>query len=459
MTEYTTYSYDDKTNLPQPTFEWELGNPYTPRVSFHFNPKVSNYHYGVKHPMKPFRLMLTDHLISGYGLHKIMDLYQTREATKEELLQFHSEEYINFLSKVTPNNINKMPRGTFEKFNIGDDCPIFQNIFDYCSLYAGASLDATRKLINGQSDIAINWSGGLHHAKKNFPSGFCYINDIVLSILNLLRYHPRVLYIDIDLHHGDGVQEAFYTTDRVFTISFHKYNGEFFPATGDIDETGYSTGKHFALNVPLEDGIDDDSYINLFKSIIDPLITSYKPTVIVQQCGADSLGHDRLGCFNLNIKAHGECVKFVKSFGIPMLVVGGGGYTPRNVSRLWTYETGILNGVLLPKKLPDCIPFRDFFGPDYSLYPVLDDLYENKNSKKYLEDIRIRCLENIRYLQGAPSVRCDAELIPTENINALTEEEEEIIRELNEEQDDNDDSQSWRLQQIEKENNRISEFL
>ena len=93
MTESTTFSYDEKTKLSQPTFEWELGNPYTPRVSFHFNPKVSNYHYGVKHPMKPFRLMLTDHLISGYGLHKIMDLYQTREATKEELLQFHSEEY------------------------------------------------------------------------------------------------------------------------------------------------------------------------------------------------------------------------------------------------------------------------------------------------------------------------------------------------------------------------------
>lgn len=93
-------------------------------------------------------------------------------------------------------------------------------------------------------------------------------------------------------------------------------------------------------------------------------------------------------------------MKFVKSFGLPMLVVGGGGYTPKNVSRLWAYETGILNDVLLPEDIPENIPFRDSFGPDYSLYPVLDDLYENKNSKKLLEDIRIRCLENIRYLQG-----------------------------------------------------------
>lgn len=402
--------------------------------------------------MKPFRLMLTDHLVSSYGLHKIMDLYETREATKQEMCNFHAEEYIEFLAKVSPDSLAKIPKDTLEKFNIGDDCPIFQNIFNYSSLYTGASLDASRKLINDQSDIAINWSGGLHHAKKNSPSGFCYINDIVLAILNLLRYHPRVLYIDIDLHHGDGVQEAFYTTDRVFTLSFHKYNGEFFPGTGNYDEIGCSNGKHFAMNVPLDDGIDDDSYINLFRSIVDPLITTFKPTVIIQQCGTDSLGHDRLGCFNLNIKAHGECVKFVKSFGIPMLVVGGGGYTPRNVSRCWAYETGILNNVLLPEQLPEDLPFRHCFGPDFSLYPVLDNLYENKNSKKLLEDMRIRCLESIRFLGGAPSVRMDAQSIPTQDISGMTEDEEEVINELNKE------SERWRLEQIEKENSRLREY-
>ncbi|CCE64242.1 hypothetical protein TPHA_0H00320 [Tetrapisispora phaffii CBS 4417] len=447
----STFSYDIKTKDSQPMFEF--GSTYSPRVSYHYNPKVSNYHYGVKHPMKPFRFMLTDHLVSSYGLHNIMDLYETREATKEELLQFHSEDYVEFLSKVSPDNISKMPRGTFDKYNIGDDCPIFQNIYEYCKLYAGASLDASRKLINDQSDIAINWSGGLHHAKKSNPSGFCYVNDIVLATLNLLRYHPRVLYIDIDLHHGDGVQEAFYTTDRVFTVSFHKYNGEFFPGTGNYDEIGCAEGKHFAMNVPLNDGIDDDSYINLFKSVMEPIITSFKPTAIIQQCGADSLGHDRLGCFNLNIKAHGECVKFIRSFGIPMVVVGGGGYTPRNVSRLYAYETGILNNVLLQSELPEDMPFRNQFGPDYSLYPVLDDLYENMNSKKYLEDLRIRCLEHIRYLQGAPSVRMDAELIPTQDITGLTVEEEEMIKELNQ------DDEQQRLMQIEKENAKLGEFM
>ncbi|KAH3901622.1 histone deacetylase HOS2 SCDLUD_001388 [Saccharomycodes ludwigii] len=447
-----TFQYDQKTKESYPLFQLNNSHPINkPRVSYHFNGNVSRYHYGVKHPMKPFRLMLTDHLVSSYGLHKIMDLYETRKATKEELTDFHSKDYIDFLEKVTPENTNKFPRGTLDTFNIGDDCPIFQGLYDYSAYYAGASLDASRKLINGQSDIAINWSGGLHHAKKSQPSGFCYVNDIVLAALNLLRFHPRLLYIDIDLHHGDGVQEAFYTTDRVFTVSFHKYNKElFFPGTGDVDEDGIDRGKHYALNVPLQDGIDDDSYINLFKSIIEPLITSYRPTCIILQCGADSLGHDRLGAFNINIKAHGECARFVKSFGLPMLVVGGGGYTPKNVSRLWTYETGIMNDVLLNNELPHGIPFRENFGPDYSLNPVLDDLYENKNPKKYLEDIRIRCLENIRYLQDAPSVRMDADIIPTRDITGLTQDEEQLIKEWNEEDE--------RFKSMEKDKTRVGEY-
>ena len=155
-------------------------------------------------------------------------------------------------------------------------------MYDYSAIYAGASLDATRKLISGMSDIAINWSGGLHHAKKFEPSGFCYVNDIVLSIINLLRVHPRVMYTDIDLHHGDGVQEAFYNTDRVMTVSFHKYNGEFFPGTGSVDEVGIGSGKNYAINVPLRDGIDDESYIRLFKLIMEPLITKFQPTLVFQ---------------------------------------------------------------------------------------------------------------------------------------------------------------------------------
>lgn len=142
------------------------------------------------------------------------------------------------------------------------------------------------------------------------------------------------------------MEQAFFSTDRVMTLSFHKYDKDnFFPGTGNWDDVGGGPGKHYALNVPLKDGIDDDSYIRLFKSIVEPVINNYQPGSVVLQCGADSLGCDRLGCFNLNIKAHGACVEFVKSFGLPLLVLGGGGYTPRNVSRLWAYETSFVTPI------------------------------------------------------------------------------------------------------------------
>ncbi|OBA22715.1 hypothetical protein METBIDRAFT_36343 [Metschnikowia bicuspidata var. bicuspidata NRRL YB-4993] len=423
-----TFSTDTKTTAQQPLYQM-LRQLALKNVLYHYNNQAAHFHYGPHHPMKPFRLMLTDHLVLLYKLHEKMDLYEPRAATKDELMAFHSEDYVEFLQRITPELAAKMDTDKLAQFNIGDDCPIFDGMYAYSLVYSGATLDASRKLISGMSDIAINWSGGLHHAKKAEPSGFCYANDIVLAILNLLRVHARVMYIDIDLHHGDGVQEAFNLTDRVMTVSFHKFNGEFFPGTGAIDEVGIDKGLGYSVNVPLKDGIDDDSYLALYKLIVEPLITKFRPTCIVQQCGADSLGYDRLGCFNLNIRAHGECVKFTKSFGIPMLVLGGGGYTPRNVSRLWCYETSVLNDVTLEPKIPSSIPTYEWFGPDYSLHPPLDGRLDNKNLKKYLDCVRQHVLEQLRTIDAAPLVRMD-EIPP--DLSGLTEEEEEMLKELNE---------------------------
>lgn len=390
-------------------------------VSWHANPEVEKHHFGMKHPMKPWRLTLTKELVMAYGMHTAMDAYLSRPATVDELVEFHKDDYIEFLSSVTPQNLTiNYPwlkpdaveyAGPF--FGVSEDCPIFDGLFDYCSLYAGASIDAARKLTMHQSDIAINWSGGLHHAKKAEASGFCYINDIVLAILQLLRHHPRVLYIDIDVHHGDGVEQAFWSTDRVLTLSFHKYDKIFFPRTGPLDDTGpthsSNPGAHHSLNVPLNDGIDDDSYRWLFESVVGPCITTYHPTAIVLQCGADSLGHDRLGCFNLNIRGHGACVAFVKSFQIPLLVVGGGGYTPRNVARAWAHETSICIDADqdLDPTLPLHTPFRHHFaeeGP--TLFPQLHGTrFENQNPRSYLETIVTAIHEQLRYMQGAPSVQ------------------------------------------------------
>ena len=152
-------------------------------------------------------------------------MYRPRAATPDDARAFHAPDYIDFLTTITPSAATSHKRAAVaavRQFAHGDDCPIFPGLWPYCSLYTGGSLGAAVKLNTGTADIAINWAGGLHHAKKGSASGFCYVNDIVLAILELLKYHARVLYVDIDVHHGDGVEEAFLTTDRVLTVSFHK---------------------------------------------------------------------------------------------------------------------------------------------------------------------------------------------------------------------------------------------
>ncbi|KAL7751528.1 histone deacetylase [Sorochytrium milnesiophthora] len=371
------------------------------RVAYFYDPDVGNYHYAPGHPMKPHRIRMTHSLIMNYGLFRDMSIYRPKPATKEEMSRFHSDEYLDFLYRVTPDNMDAYQKQAI-KFNIGEDCPVFDGLFDYCSLSAGGSLEGAARLNRGKCDIAVNWAGGLHHAKKSEASGFCYVNDIVLGILELLRYHQRVLYIDIDVHHGDGVEEAFYTTDRVMTVSFHKY-GEFFPGTGDLRDIGASKGKHYSLNFPLRNGISDATYQSIFEPVISQVIERYRPGAIVLQCGADSLAGDRLGGFNLSMQGHGKCVEFVKKFNIPLLVLGGGGYTIKNVSRAWAYETGVVLG----KELDRDLPFNDYFeyfGPEYKL-EVPSTNMENYNTPEYLDKVKSLLLENLRYIQHAPSVQ------------------------------------------------------
>ncbi|KAM3586132.1 histone deacetylase [Umbelopsis sp. WA50703] len=288
------------------------------------------------------------------------------------------------------------------KFNVGDDCPVFEGLFEYCGLSAGGSMEGAARLNRGLCDIAINWAGGLHHAKKSEASGFCYVNDIVLGILELLRYYPRVLYIDIDVHHGDGVEEAFYTTDRVMTVSFHKY-GEFFPGTGELKDVGVGKGKYYSVNFPLRDGIDDESYKSVFEPVIEKVMEWYRPSAVVLQCGGDSLSGDKLGCFNLSMKGHANCVQFVKKFNLPTLVLGGGGYTMRNVARAWAYETGVVVG----QELTPAMPYNDYyeyFGPDYRLDVKASNM-ENMNTPEYLEKIKLQVFENLSRTAFAPSVQ------------------------------------------------------
>ncbi|MEW5297115.1 MAG: hypothetical protein WDW36_000343 [Sanguina aurantia] len=365
------------------------------KVSYFYDQELGNFYYGPGHPMKPHRMRMANSLILQYGLYKHMEVFKPSLCSEARLSSFHAPDYIEFLQNVTPDNQEDFA-AQLKQYSIASDCPIFNRMFEYCQIYTGASIGGAIRLNHQSADIAINWSGGLHHAKKSEASGFCYVNDIVLAILELLKHNARVLYVDIDVHHGDGVEEAFLTTDRVLTVSFHKHGDGFFPGTGDVTDVGVGPGRGYSVNVPLQDGMDDDSFEYLFNPIMAKIMEQYQPGAIVLQSGADSLAGDRLGCFNLSIKGHAACHAYMKAFGVPLLVLGGGGYKIKNVARCWTYETGVLLG--MEKEMTDSLPANDYydhFAPDFSLHIPLQKDMENRNKRDVLDKLRNSILENL----------------------------------------------------------------
>ncbi|KAK9836982.1 hypothetical protein WJX81_004308 [Elliptochloris bilobata] len=374
-------------------------------VGYFYDEELTNFNYGGGNPMRPHRVRLTHSLVKNYGLNKRLLVHRPQPHNDEELEMFHADDYVTFLKNVTPDNQDEYMT-QMRRFNLGPvgeaDCPVFDGMFEYCAVYSGGSVGGAALLNEGKADICVNWAGGMHHAKKAEASGFCYVNDIVLAILELLRVHHRVLYVDIDIHHGDGVEEAFYLTDRVMTVSFHKY-GDFFPGTGALGDVGAGAGSRYSVNVPLQEGMDDDSYRFVFEPIMQKVMEVYQPGAIVVCGGADSLSGDRLGCFNLSLDGHAHCMDFLAKFGVPMLVLGGGGYTMRNVARCWAYETGRLLGQELPDELPmEALSEYDFYMDTHRLRISVSNM-KNANTRDKLEAIRLSVLANLSKLPAAPS--------------------------------------------------------
>ncbi|KAJ2716009.1 hypothetical protein H4R19_000887 [Coemansia spiralis] len=371
------------------------------RVTYYYDEEVGNYNYGYMHPMKPFRMRMAHSLVTAYGLDKQMCVVRPPRASAREMSRFHADDYVEFLSRLTPE-LAEQETEHASVYLYSEDCPPFDGVFEFSSISAGGSIAGAKRINHGDSDVVVNWAGGLHHAKKGAASGFCYINDIVLAILELLRYHQRVMYLDIDVHHGDGVEEAFYTTDRVMSVSFHKF-GDFFPGTGHVSDVGVAKGKGYAVNVPLRDGIDDESYKGIFQPVMRMIMERFRPGAIVMQCGTDSLSGDRIGCFNLSMKGHAACVDFMKSFGVPLFCLGGGGYTIRNVARTWAYETSVLLGQELDPVLP-YNDYYDFYGPEFRLDVPASNM-DNANTPEYLDKIFTMIAEQLRSVPHAPSVQ------------------------------------------------------
>ncbi len=262
-------------------------------------------------------------------------------AERVMLKKFHSARYLHALKTAAKG------RWDTEALNMGIgtlDCPVFAGMYDYGVLATGGTLTATKLILSGSADVAFNPSGGFHHAGPEQASGFCYINDVALACTILPEEGKRVLYLDVDVHHGDGVAYGFYDRPDVMTISFHESPGSLFPGTGRADEIGEGLGKGYCVNVPLPVGTYDQVYMKAFESITLPLIGVYDPDVIVFELGADALAGDPLAHLCLTNNAYAEVIKHLLSFDKPIVATGGGGYNVENTVRAWALAWSIFVG-------------------------------------------------------------------------------------------------------------------
>lgn len=322
------------------------------KTAFVYSDEFAKYSYAEVHPMRPVRLKLTYELIKAYGLLDLANthLVDARKATDDEVLLFHTRDYIDVLKKANSGE----PPADGWRYGIGfGDNPAFKGVYDWSLYSTGASIQAAELVASGKIDCAFNICGGLHHAMKDKASGFCYLNDAVIAIKYLLGLEKRVAYVDIDAHHGDGVQTAFYDTDRVLTISLHE-NGEYlFPGTGFLKETGTGKGKGYSINLPFPPESDDKIFVRGFEEIAPLFIERFEPDILVTQLGVDTFKTDPITHLNLTTNGFKAMIKRFKSFNIPWVALGGGGYNMSNVARAWTIAWAVMNDIELSNKIPE----------------------------------------------------------------------------------------------------------
>jgi len=258
------------------------------------------------------------------------------------LEQFHTPEYIDALDRVGKGELH--PDEAL-RFGLGaPDTPIFKHMLDYVSLAAGGSVTGARLLLDGEADLAFNPSGGFHHAQPGHASGFCFVNDVVLAAQVLANEGRRVLFFDVDVHHADGVQDAFYRRSDVMTISMHESGRTLYPGTGFETEIGKGEGTGYTVNLPLPVGAYDGVYAWAFRSAVFPLMKAFDPDVIIVELGMDTLAGDPLAHLQLTNNAPADILHEVVQLGKPVLATGGGGYNVENTVRGWTLCWSVLCG-------------------------------------------------------------------------------------------------------------------
>jgi acetoin utilization protein AcuC len=306
--------------------------------------------------MKPVRLRYTYELLLAFGAFDASGSLLTppRPAQERELLTFHAPEYVAAVRSLS-QGISLPNAGRYGFGQMGDN-PIFPGMYQAALLSTGSSLAAAELLLAGVTAIAFSPAGGLHHAMPAAASGFCIFNDPVIAINALLARGMKVAYVDIDAHHGDGVQRAFYDTDSVLTISLHESGRFLFPGTGFVEEMGAGKGAGYSVNLPLAPYTGDEVYLWAFQEIVPPLLSAYQPDALVTQLGIDTYYRDPITHLALTSRSYLQAVESLaqaaRTLGIPWLALGGGGYDLSAVARCWALAYGVMAGQQWPDAMP-----------------------------------------------------------------------------------------------------------
>ena len=339
-------------------------------AAFVYDDRMGRHELRSGHPMRPVRLRYTYELLQAYGAfdHPAARLLGAREAAEEELRWLHTPEYIGIVRRL--NRGEGADAAAQFNFSLQGDNPFYPGIYDAAALSAGATLTAAELVADGRARVAFNISGGLHHAAPGYASGFCVFNDPALAIHYFLRRGLRVAYVDVDAHHGDGVQAAFYDDPRVLTISLHESGRYLFPGTGFVSEMGAGDGRGYSVNVPLYPYTGDEEYLDAFRDVALPLLRRFAPDMLVTQLGIDSYHSDPLTHLQLTTAGFEAVVRELAALGMPWLALGGGGYDLSAVARAWTLAYGVMLGAQWPERLPPAFAaehggthLRDGAGP------------------------------------------------------------------------------------------------
>jgi acetoin utilization protein AcuC len=328
------------------------------RTAIIWDPAFTGYKFRPDHPFNPRRLELTVSLIEALGLvtpeHRMV---AARAATDDELRLVHSREY---LEAVRCLSVPGADRCEAERWGLGtDDTPVFPGMHDVTSLVVGGTLRAAELVMSGEVTRAFNLAGGLHHAHRDRASGFCVYSDLGVAIEWLRReYGARVLYIDYDAHHGDGVQGLFYHAADVLTLSLHESGRYLFPGTGFVDELGEGEGYGYSLNVPLEPFTEDGSWVGVYEKLLRDVAEAFRPDVIVMQNGCDGHTYDPLTHLRATTRLYEETVRITcevadRVCGGRIVATGGGGYAIwKVVPRAWALVWAGLSGQQAPDRVP-----------------------------------------------------------------------------------------------------------